>query len=434
MIGLSLAVSSIVLFIILGSSIFIYISNTNTDIKDLNMIIAITEGEEVNSDENFDGKPPMFDGFMSKKNDPKGALRRPMFITIEKDGIPIYYSNSMQQNVKNKVEQNNITNFEDDALQFSMYNKAKNGKESGSVSSEGSYYIYKKVAKDDYLVYYFLDTTMTHVFFKNTLNVGLVIFVLVMVYILFIGKKILNKALAPLEISIENQKRFTGDASHELRTPLMAMRSNVDILIEYEMDKDEQKNWLNNISNEIDRMTKLTNDLLVLSRSDTVIKEYYEFNVSDILSRLQNTFFSLCNIEISGGDFSFVGNSEEILQLLIIFVDNAIKYNDKPKDEKNVYVDAVKKDKNIILTIKDNGIGIDEDKYDDIFERFFREDKVRNGSQNGFGLGLSIAKNIIHNYNGKVSIESKKDVGTTFIITLTSKSKSHLGVKNNIID
>lgn len=434
MIGLSLAVSSIVLFIIIGSSLFIYITNTRTDKKDLDTIIAVSEGENIKIDENFDGKPPLFDMFMSNKNQPGGSLRRPMFIAIVKDDVPVYYSNNMPQNFKNKSEQNNISNFENDTLQFSIYNKAKDGKDSGSLSSEGSYFIYKKVYKDDYIVYYFLDTTMTHVFFKNALNVGLVIFVLVMIYIIVIGRKILNKALAPLELSIENQKRFTGDASHELRTPLMAMRSNVDILIEYDMDKDEQKNWLNNISNEIDRMTRLTNDLLVLSRSDTVIKEYYEFNVYDVLCRLQNTFSSFCNIEVDGGDFAFVGNSEEILQLLIIFVDNAIKYNDNPKEEKNVLVFAIKKDKNIILTIKDNGIGIDEDKFEDIFERFFREDKVRNGKQNGFGLGLSIAKNIIDNYNGKVDVESKKGEGTTFRITLTSKSRNHTQRKNNIID
>lgn len=432
MIYLTIAVLSIVLFIIIGTCGSIYYINTKTDRDDLQSI----SNDFLNRDyENEKFKKQIFG-----KNQPPDMVRRPFFYILEKDGVVINTKNNMPYLDGEKhsdefkdfdpTKNSDIINNSNDrsmsvteqTIMENIFKLAKENGSEGTIKYDGIYMRYITIDNENGTNYFFLDTSMTHKFLKNSILGGLVILLLTMVYIIIIGRIILNKALEPLELSIENQKRFTGDASHELRTPLTAMRSNVDVLIDYEMPRDEEKKWLQNISNEIDRMTRLTNELLTLSRNDTVEKIYTQFYFGDVLDSLYHNFQNLCNIEINGGDFDVVAVKEDMLQLLMIFVDNGIKYNDK--DEKNISVDATNNDKTLILTVKDNGNGIDADKYDAIFERFYREDKARTGTQNGFGLGLSIAKNIINDYNGKVKTKSEINVGTTFIITLNMKNKN----------
>lgn len=416
MIALTVAVISIVVFILIGVSGSIYYANTRDDQKDLDkFVLSYQDGRP-------DFSPPTPDKNNEfKKNEMKDLPRRAFFYVEENNGIISNTASNMPFDFK-KLDKNdspeNMLLYKPETIS-NVFDIAKNSGDSGTVKYDDMYFLFRKISEGDINKYYFIDTTMTHAFFKNAVNIGLLILLLTLVYISIIGRKILDKALKPLELSIENQKRFTGDASHELRTPLTAMRSNLDVLIDYDLTKEEEQIWLTNISNEIDRMTRLTNDLLTLSRNDTIEKEYQEFYMNDVLDRLYNNYKNLCNIEIEGGDFSVIGVKEEILQLLMIFVDNGIKYNDK--EEKNIYVEAVKNDKSFIITIKDNGNGIEEDKYDEIFERFFREDKARTGSQNGFGLGLSIAKNIIDDYNGKVKVKSVIGEGTEFSIIFNLK-------------
>lgn len=416
MIALTMAVISIVVFILIGVSGSIYYANTRDDQKDLDkFVLSYQNGKP-------DFEPPSPDKNNEfKKNEMKDLPRRAFFYVEENNGIISDTTSNMPFDFKNSNKNDlpeNMLLYKPETIS-NVFEIAKNSGDSGTVKYDDMYFLFRKISEGNINKYYFIDTTMTHAFFKNAVNIGILILLLTLIYISIIGRKILDKALKPLELSIENQKRFTGDASHELRTPLTAMRSNLDVLIDYDLTKEEEQIWLTNISNEIDRMTRLTNDLLMLSRNDTIEKEYQEFYMNDVLDRLYNNYKNLCNIEIEGGDFSVIGVKEEILQLLMIFVDNGIKYNDK--EEKNIYVEAVKTDKSFIITIKDNGNGIEEDKYDEIFERFFREDKARTGSQKGFGLGLSIAKNIIDDYNGKVKVKSTIGEGTTFSIIFNLK-------------
>lgn len=416
MIALTMAVISIVVFILIGVSGSIYYANTRDDQKDLDkFVLSYQDGKP-------DFAPPSPDKNNEfKKNEMKDLPRRAFFYVEENNGIISDTTSNMPFDFKNSNKNDlpeNMLLYKPETIS-NVFEIAKNSGDSGTVKYDDMYFLFRKISEGNINKYYFIDTTMTHAFFKNAVNIGILILLLTLIYISIIGRKILDKALKPLELSIENQKRFTGDASHELRTPLTAMRSNLDVLIDYDLTKEEEQIWLTNISNEIDRMTRLTNDLLMLSRNDTIEKEYQEFYMNDVLDRLYNNYKNLCNIEIEGGDFSVIGVKEEILQLLMIFVDNGIKYNDK--EEKNIYVEAIKTDKSFIITIKDNGNGIEEDKYDEIFERFFREDKARTGSQKGFGLGLSIAKNIIDDYNGKIKVKSTIGEGTTFSIMFNLK-------------
>ncbi len=416
MIALILAVLSIVLFIMIGFFSSIYYSNTKQDQMAIDEILHFytSRGVETTDNRNIFGKD-------------KKLPMRPYFYLIVEDGEIIDFKKNMPSNndmfPKNgEVNKKPLEEMLPIEIDYSKIYELIDGKEnSGTIKYEDNYFLYDSAEVDNGRMYVFLDTTLTHSYFKNSIRTGILVLILTFLYILLIGRKILDKALDPLELSIENQKRFTGDASHELRTPLTAMRSNLDILINYDLSKEEQETWLLNISNEVERMTKLTNDLLLLSRNDVIVKEKDDFNLSEIFEKVYLSYQNICEINVRNGDFLVYGNREEMIQLIMIFIDNGIKYNSKENKKIDISAEMDKSHKHFTISISDNGDGIDSSKYDSIFERFYREDKARTSSQNGFGLGLSIAKNIINDYDGKVKIKSEINEGTTFKLILNNK-------------
>lgn len=418
MICITLASVSIVLFIVMGIYTSVYISNMNLDKRALNDIIAYNDvlpelKEPINKEHNIFG-------FANKPNS-MDSIRRSYFYFIVEDNVITHFYVNMPMMLDSINTTNDIYTFiENLGISDKDFKDEILAKDSGTIKCENMYLLFQSRETNIGTMYTFLDTTMTHMFFSNIIKMGVLVVILSIFYISFISKKILDRALDPLEMSIENQKRFTGDASHELRTPLTAMRSNLDILISYDLDKKEQDVWLNNISSEIDRMTKLTQDLLTLSRNEIIEKEKSNFYIDDVLDRVNFNYNNICNIKISGGGFDVYGVSEELYQLIVIFVDNAIKYNDKEEKIISIIAEIDKNKKYFNLIIEDNGNGIDVDKFDNIFERFYREDKARTSTQNGFGLGLSIAKNIIDDYKGKVKIKSTIGEGTKFKIMLSN--------------
>lgn len=425
-VALVLAALSIVLFISFGIFGTTYYTNKKLDQKDLQDIMFF---HTQNQDEIINDLPPMVDD--SYKNidekkvgdptDPKAPRRQYFYIEV-KDGEVIDARENMPNNFFDGYDDSAEYNGMDLSSEETQDYLLSFGS-SGSINYEDMHFIFDSVETGDITTYYFLDTSLTHRFLENTLKTTGLILLLTLLYVLLISRAILNRALDPLELSIENQKRFTGDASHELRTPLTAIRSNLDILIGYDLTKEEQEEWLNNISNEIDRMTKLTNDLLTLSRNDTIEKEKYEFSLKEVFDAVEFNFKNVCKIETEGGDFDIFGAKEDFLQLIMIFVDNGIKYNSK--EDKSIKVKATldKNEKKFKISISDNGDGIDNENFEQIFERFYREDKARTGTSGGFGLGLSIASNIINEYNGVVKVSSELNEGTTFKIEFPNVNK-----------
>ncbi len=442
-IALTIAVLSIVLFIVLGIFGTTYFANAREDKQDLafimeyyndtGKIVSQPKGqpEFVPPNQNFDGNANQFKGMegqavndkaLREEFNPKTASRFPrrqyFYIKVVNGEVTEYKKNMPNDFYGDQGEGNISSSLDLSSKDVTDYLLGFGSK--GTIKYDDSYYLFDSEVTEDGVVYFFLDTSLTHRFFDNTLRMGGLIMILTLIYVMLISRTILNKALDPLEQSIENQKRFTSDASHELRTPLTAIRSNLDILMNYDLSKEEQEEWLQNISNEIDRMATLTNDLLTLSRNDTLVKEKVDFSLSEVFDTLSFNYQNICEFEAIGGDFTVYGVREELLQLLMIFVDNGIKYNSKT--DKKIVVSGTmdKNEKHFELSITDNGDGIENDKYDAIFERFYREDKART-SKSGFGLGLSIAKNIINDYDGKVKVQSEIGVGTTFKIYLVNE-------------
>lgn len=225
------------------------------------------------------------------------------------------------------------------------------------------------------------------------------------------------------------RKEFVADVSHELKTPITSIMGYADTLIENEVDKETEGKFLERISSEGKRMSRLVNDLLILSRYDTskVKIEKSEFDLGELVKytleglkfeiekkNLNTECFVTANVPLVYADKS--GMERVVLNILT----NAIKYTNENGTIK-IYVGFVYND--AYIKIIDDGIGIKEEDLEKIFERFYRVDKSRAREQGGTGLGLSIAKEILDKNDGKIDIKSEYGKGTEVVIRLATKQR-----------
>ena len=226
------------------------------------------------------------------------------------------------------------------------------------------------------------------------------------------------------------RKEFIADVSHELKTPLTSIMGYAETLANSEYDPEMQEKFLKVINNESIRMTKLVNDLLILSKYDNeqIECEKIEFNLGELVkSCLENLqieadkknqkveCFVTANVPTVKAD------KDGIERVVLNILSNSIKYTEDGGVIK-IYVGFVYND--AYIKIIDNGIGIPEKDLDRIFERFYRVDKARTRKMGGTGLGLSIAKEILDKNNGRIDIKSKVGKGTEVVITIPTILKN----------
>lgn len=227
-----------------------------------------------------------------------------------------------------------------------------------------------------------------------------------------------NQTLERLERLFRSQQRFLADVSHELRTPLTSVRGNLD-LMKRMGQYDEESMYV--IQDEIERMSRLLGDLLLLARADTgglplryepVELDNVLFEVYRQVSRIEKPV-SVELIEVDQA--TILGDEDRLKQLLLNLVDNGIKYTQPG----GVVRLSLSKDKGqAMLRVSDTGIGIPAEDLPHIFDRFYRVDKARSREQGGSGLGLAIVKWVVQAHGGRIQVESTVGVGTTFTILL----------------
>ena len=224
----------------------------------------------------------------------------------------------------------------------------------------------------------------------------------------------------------EERKRFVSDASHELKTPLASVKALIESLINSRsQDIAFYKEILHDVNGEIDRMTRLVNDLLELARLDKIKSPRIKrVEVSEVISDVIDSLAPLAesknvNLTFNGKEKVFAEvDPDRFYRMAYNIVENGIKYT---HEGGNVLVGLDEDEDNIYLAISDNGIGISEEVLPKIFDRFARGDTARSKKNGGFGLGLAIAKEIIDMHEGKVTVESKVGEGTTFKIVLPKR-------------
>lgn len=230
-----------------------------------------------------------------------------------------------------------------------------------------------------------------------------------------------NQTLHRLENLFNSQRRFLADVGHELRTPLTVIKGNVDLMKRFGAADEES---LLSIENEVDRLTRMVGDLLLLAQAesgklpldnrivelDTLLLEV--LNQMNVLARGQ--------VQLRLGDIDQVqvcGDQDRLKQVLMNLVGNAINYTPQGGI---VTLGLGKVDHQSHLTIQDTGQGIPKEDLPHVFERFYRGEKSRTRSRDGkgFGLGLSIAYWIVRNHGGRIEVESTEGEGSTFSVWL----------------
>lgn len=225
---------------------------------------------------------------------------------------------------------------------------------------------------------------------------------------------------------------FVANVSHELRTPLVSIKGSLEtILGPASDDKVAQKKFMSIMSEQVLRMENLINDLLILSRIELEehIKPNKIVNLNDIFTNIKSNFELILkkkkiNLQIELMETTLVfGDNDKLLTVFSNLIDNAIKYS---QDGKNIYVKSQNSEgkligKNMLISIKDEGIGIPQDLIPRITERFFRVDTEKSKKVGGTGLGLAIMKHIISQHRGDYEILSKVNEGTEIKIYLPTK-------------
>ncbi len=227
-------------------------------------------------------------------------------------------------------------------------------------------------------------------------------------------------ALRPVEKAWENQKRFAADASHELKTPLTVILANMEILRSNKKEKiEDQMEWVDNTQAEATRMKNLANNLLFLTKNGDMKKPQIKekVNLSDAVTKTSLAFEPVA-FESDIGIDTFIesdlfigGDESKIRQLMAILLDNAIKYS---YDKTIIKVSLKDVSGKAVLEVNNTGVPIAEEDLKNIFERFYRSDKSR--SEEGYGLGLSIAKNIADQHRAVIGAKSSEKDGTTFSV------------------
>jgi two-component system OmpR family sensor kinase len=229
-----------------------------------------------------------------------------------------------------------------------------------------------------------------------------------------------NRMISRLERSVKQIKQFSGDASHDLKTPLTVIRGEIEVALRKERKPDEYKNTLANVREEAERLERVIDNLLFLSRIDAWNEgESFEMKPTPLDEILLDVFEKTQLLAQEKGISYLIGEMEAVTiegsavllnRLIMNLLDNAIKYTEKGG---RVEVSLDKADRNAVLTVRDTGIGIPEESLPFIFDRFYRVDQARSSRIRGSGLGLSIAKKIADIHQAVIYVESRINQGTT---------------------
>ena len=229
-----------------------------------------------------------------------------------------------------------------------------------------------------------------------------------------------NDLITRLQISEQKRSRFVSDASHELRTPLASIKLLSDSILNNDMSNEMIREFVADIGNEADRLSRMTQKLLTLSKIDCKYDDEMEIisiiPTADRVIRMLEGLAKDADVTIIKKfhqDCTILIVEDDLYQILFNLIENGIKYNVKGG---TLTVQVERREDNVNIQITDTGVGIPEESLTHIFERFYRVDKARSRSTGGSGLGLSIVRNIVEKNGGFIKVTSQLNHGTRFIL------------------
>lgn len=321
--------------------------------------------------------------------------------------------------------------MDDDSYTEDISNIISKDKGGGVVYYAGGYWKFMKNTNKDGYIIGFIDFTAERRILISLALILAAVWIAALAAAFLISLRNANSSIKPVEESYNRQKQFVADASHELRTPLTVINTNVDVLLSH---KDstiaEEEKWLGYIKSEAQRMSKLTNDLLCLTRLDHAKNGENNEITSSFSDACENVLLTMEAV-IFEKNMSFDYDIEEdivvnaadtqLKQLVMILLDNAVKYT---PEKGSIKMSLKKSHGNAVLKVRNTGDGISEEDRKQIFERFYRADKSRARESGGYGLGLAIAKAICESGGGSIAVDSEVGKYTEFTAKIPFKNKN----------
>ncbi len=228
-----------------------------------------------------------------------------------------------------------------------------------------------------------------------------------------------NKLTDRLQASEQAQRQFVSDASHELKTPLAAIKLLSDSILQNEMDPETMREFVADIGSEADRLNRMAQKLLALTRAEDVKQDHEVVDLSQVTAKVFKMLVPMadtrgirltCSME---KDCTVLTMEDDMYQIIFNLVENAIKYNN---EDGLVHVSIRRQDEDVEIMVEDTGIGIPPDALPHVFERFYRVDKARSRQAGGSGLGLSIVRDLILRNYGTITAEAREGGGTRFTV------------------
>ena len=227
-----------------------------------------------------------------------------------------------------------------------------------------------------------------------------------------------------LNTSENKRRQFVSDASHELKTPLASIKLLAETILQNDMDIDTIREFVGDIGDEAERLNRMSQKLLDLTRGEDVEPDeteiIYMSPTVERVCRMLSAQAAQSNIQIItklDHDTPILIREDDLYRILFNLVENGIKYN-IPGGKLTITLDRTEEWG--ILKVSDTGTGIPEDAIDHVFERFYRVDKARSRASGGSGLGLSIVRNMVQRNQGQIDVESTFGMGTTFTVKFTA--------------
>jgi len=231
-----------------------------------------------------------------------------------------------------------------------------------------------------------------------------------------------NSLTERLQISENKRRQFVSDASHELKTPLASIKLLSDSILQNDMDMDTVKEFVNDIGNEAERLTRMSAKLLSLSRiesqEDGDCEIVYIAPTVDRVIRMLSAIATANNVNVIRDiqqDSPVLILEDDLYEILFNLVENGIKYN---VSGGTLTIRLLRDGDNALIQVCDTGMGVPQDAIPHLFERFYRVDKARARKTGGSGLGLSIVRNMLERNNGSISVDSVLGKGTVFTVSL----------------
>ncbi len=228
----------------------------------------------------------------------------------------------------------------------------------------------------------------------------------------------------------DDQKKLVANVSHDFRSPLTSIKGYSEAMLDGTIPPEMHEKYLTIVRNESDRLIKLTNSLLTLNNlnTDGMILEKTDFDINEVIRKTAATFEGTCRqkritlqLTLTGDKLYTHADVTKIQQVLYNLLDNAIKFSHK---DSVIKMESIEKHNKILVSVKDQGIGIPKESIRQIWDRFYKTDLSRGKDKKGTGLGLSITREIIRSHGENINVISTEGEGSEFIFTLPLSEKN----------